>query len=113
MSRVVSHSVLYKRGVDHGVVNYGGGRAVSRVVSYSVMDTRGVDQGVVNYGGGCCVQGCFVQRDGHTWCGSRRGELRGDAVSRVVSYSVMDTRGVDQGVVNYGGVLCPGLFRTA
>ena len=25
MSRVVSHSVLYKRGVDHGVVNYGGG----------------------------------------------------------------------------------------
>ena len=53
MSRVVSYSVMDTRGVDQGVVNYGGD-AVSRVVSYSVMDTRGVDQGVVNYGGMLC-----------------------------------------------------------
>ena len=59
MSRVVSYSVMDTRGVDQGVVNYGGGRAVSRVVSYSVLDTRGVDQGVVNYGGGMLCPGLF------------------------------------------------------
>ena len=59
MSRVVSHSVLYKRGVDHGVVNYGGGDAVSRVVSHSVLYIRGVDHGVVNYGGGMLCPGLF------------------------------------------------------
>ena len=38
----------------------------------------------------------------------------GRVVSRVVSHSVLYTRGVDHGVVNYGGgMLCPGLFRTA
>ena len=60
MSRVVSHSVLYKRGVDHGVVNYGGGMLCPGLFRTAFCsDTRGVDHGVVNYGGGMLCPGLF------------------------------------------------------